>query len=269
MSSPPSRNSYLEYKRNTNQLIRWVVTTASNISQKRKLSSGAPSSSPTQKKPDNLKPQAGKITSPEITIASLVSYSELISASTRLIPATVYALFSSVIRARTAAYHFWHSTYASDPDEDVKRSNEAHKAFINALETAYETLGGKEWEKRQAEERESRSKDQRDEADEPFANRFEGLEIDELSQDEETGDIAEKADSTSRQRAQRKGKKGKGKKKLTTPIPKLQDWSLEDFKIKDDPGSETEAVFAAFCFLQDMMKLRRCSSRASHIGCFY
>lgn len=161
-----------------------------------------------------------------------------------------------------AAYQFWHSTYAMDLDEDVKKSNEAHKAFINALQAAYETLGGKEWERRQAEERESRPKDQGDEAEEPFANRFEGLEIDGLSQDEGTEDTTEKAEGVPRQKAQRKNRKGKGKKKPTAPAPKPQDWPLEDFKIKDDPGAETEAVFAAFCFLQDMMKLRRCSSRA-------
>lgn len=181
--------------------------------------------------------------------------SELIAKLEKSIPTTVFRLFRYVINARTSAYQFWASIYAGDPDVEINKANKAHKAFLDASNIAYKVLGGPEWEEREAEERKQKPGDEATD-DHELANRPEGLDVDILPSDGETSD---NPDKPAPQRAQLKNKKGKGKKNKPTkaPEPKQQEWPLEDFKLKDDPGAETEAVFGASCFLKNMVDLRR------------
>lgn len=291
--APPSRNTYLEYKRNTARLICWVVTTASSVSEKLGLASptapNAPPTPPVSPPPKRSTHGKGKRkkshphpppppvlddpaspTSPEITASKLVSLSRLIYSSTtppKSVPSTIYNLFDSVIRSRTAAYNFWLDIDSANPSEETQNSNKGHKAFIDALQAAFEALGGLEWQAKRDAEREQRLKETQANKTSPvlktkeleLENRFGGLEIDDIiSGDENEGskqnewlrDIVPKQTNGQKTGASKKTK-------ATLKAAEAQSRRLENYKIKSD----SEALFAAFCFMKDLFDLRRCVLR--------
>lgn len=185
------RSSYVRYKKNTGQLVRWLVGTVSHVAPNHKAPS---SSSQTRSKKGGGKKGGQKqplpppqppatIDEPVISIRSFVEYASLIaSASPKVdIPPAVYSLFDSVIHARRMVASFYHRL---EVDIEVEAKNESHMAFIQVLETAFDILGGTTWrEARSREEKERREKEKAEgaevEEEDPLklSNRFAELEV--------------------------------------------------------------------------------------------
>ena len=267
------QSTYQQYKKNTSTLIRWIVTTASSCSD------------PIAPKPINNNPKHKKKAAKaarsenarafpsEITTSKLMSLSAAIAEAERPVPDAVYALFDSVIGARTAAHEIYKTLSISHPDPNIEKSNESHWAFIVALRSAFDTLGGATWiecredirsarRKARAEERSktlARSKSEAGpEGVDPafdFMNKFDELDVESLPvEDEEALENLAMQDAlpptevtaTNQGAATAKSKrKSKSGRVSTEP--------LGNYKIK----SETEAYFAVCFFIRDVMHLRR------------
>ena len=269
-------SNYLQYKKNTSILIRWVVTTAASCD-----CSVAPAT-PKNNNPKNKKKVAtaarraqANVFSPEVTTTGLVLLSRAIAAAHQEVPSIIYALFEEVIRARKAAYAFWSDVCDDHPEkETIQRSNEGHLAFINALNSAFEALGGVIWRKGHQEEQEARRKAR--EADRikavqavantagpgvslEFENKFAGLEVPTLSsQDEaEFEDLAKETESPAVTSATPETvtatNQKEGKAKTNGRHGKITVQPLENYKIKSD----AESYFSVCFFLKDFLKLSR------------
>lgn len=186
------RSSYVRYKKNTGQLVRWLVSTVSNVAPKQ-------TAPPTNNQPRSKKggkggkkgnqsqppppPPSATTADPVISIRNFVEYANLIASATPKvnIPPAVYSLFDSVIHARRMVASFYHRL---EVDVEVEAKNESHMAFIQVLETAFDILGGTNWkEERRKEEREKREKEKSEggevEEEDPLklSNRFAELEV--------------------------------------------------------------------------------------------
>lgn len=186
------RSSYVRYKKNTGQLVRWLVSTVSHVAPKRVASSSSSSQSKSkkgggkkvgQKQSLPLPPPSATTDEPVISIRSFVEYASIIaSVDPKVeIPPAVYSLFDSVIHARRMVASFYHQL---EVDIEVEAKNESHMAFIQILETAFAILGGTNWrEARNKEEKERREKERAKgaevEEEDPLklSNRFAELEV--------------------------------------------------------------------------------------------
>lgn len=185
----------------------------------------------------------------------------------KAVPSTVYSLFESVIRSRTDAYNFWLGIDLANPSEETQNSNKGHKAFIDALQAAFETLGGLEWKLKCNAEREQKlkeaaankigsiSKSKELELD----NMFGGLEIDDIPSNGENEDPGGNQnewlkDIVPKQGYGQRKSPSKTRKSSAQRAADSQKRRLENYKIKSDD----EALFAAFCFMKDLFDLRRC-----------
>lgn len=188
------RSSYVRYKKNTGQLVRWLVSTVSHVASKRVASSSSSSQSKSkmgggkkggqkQSLPLPLPPPSATIDEPVISIRSFVEYASIIaSVDPKVdIPPAVYSLFDSVIHARRMVASFYHQL---EVDIEVEAKNESHMAFIQVLETAFAILGGTNWrEARNKEEKERREREKVEgtevEEEDPLklSNRFAELEV--------------------------------------------------------------------------------------------
>lgn len=261
----PYRSSYLQYKHNTSILLRWIVTTASAIAPE-PLIPKPKNNNPKNKKKVARATRAAQedISSPEVTLSRLVSLSSIIADAEETVPDTISGLFDSVIRARTSAYECFEKLWADSPDEDLKQSNNAHKAFIDALKSAWDLLGGAAWRGRKSEPKNTgpkksksngESKLQKVEMPESveFLNRFDKLDMEDLPSEDEAQleelvpKPADLQEPTGIPPPTAKGK-GKGKRRKGTVAE-----PLENYKIKSD----IEVYFAVCFFVRDFLELRR------------
>ena len=212
------------------------------------------------------------VSSPEVTTSGIVSLSLAIAEAHRDIPNIIYVLFEKVIRARRAAYDFWTDVCHNHPhNKTVQKSNEGHLAYINALNYAFEALGGLKWRKDYEREQEARRKKR--EADRvetvasntrtrglfKFENKFAALEVSIATTQEEaaletlaketsiftSGTTTPNAAAVDRQKDSKANANGKRSSISIQP--------LENYKIK----SETESYFAICFFLRDFLKFSR------------
>ncbi len=188
-------------------------------------------------------------------------------------PDAIFALFDSVIGARTAAHEIWKALSTSHPDPEIEKSNEGHWAFIVALQSAFDTLGGAIWRRGHEEDRNAKRKARADERSKvlarlkseagpegidpafEFMNKFDGLDVQSLSVEDEAAleELATQGASPTTEvtapdqaAATAKGKqKGKSSRVPTEP--------LHNYKVK----SGTEAYFAVCFFVRDVIQLRK------------
>ena len=270
----PQRSTYQQYKKNTSLLIRWIVTTASTCT------------APILPKPTNNNPkhkkkaakttrsETAKAFPSEISTAKLVSLSTAIAEAEQPVPDAIYALFDSVIGARTAAHEIWKALSIDHPDPDIEKSNQGHWAFIEALQSAFDTLGGTIWRQGHEKDRTARRKAREEERSKAlaelkseagqegvdsafeFMNKFDGLDVQSLPVEDDAAleELATQTDSPTTEMtateqpaaAIAKGKrKGKSNRVPTEP--------LDNYKVK----SETEAYFAVCFFVGDVIRLRK------------
>ena len=266
-------STYQQYKKNTSTLIRWIVTTASSCT------------APSTPKPANNNPkhkkkaakaarnESAKAFPSEISTSKLVSLSIAIAEAKQPVPNAIYALFDSVISARTAAHEIWKTLSVEHPDPDIEKSNEGHWAFIVALQSAFDALGGAIWSKDHEENREAKRKARAEERSKAlarskseagpegvdpafeFMNKFDGLDIQSLPTEDEaaleelatqraspTTEAADPIQAAATAKVKRKGKSGR--------VPTEP---LSNYKVR----SETEAYFAICFFVRDVIYLRR------------
>lgn len=252
-----NHNLYLSYKRDTNLLLYWIIRKSNDVI---KLQSDDDKSKP--------KPNVNGQT----TVAGVLSMSELIAShlNSTTVPAAVYRLFQSVIDKRTAVWEAFRSMTAARPDPDVEKSNLSHKVFIDALQNAFETLGGKQWTATQSASQATAGTNDEDEIKEAlFTNTFSSLSIDEGSRDldHSEDDVAPETPSghTQRRRQARPGKGKKGKKKPGKKQPKtthakeekLDDVPLESYRIiESEDGIMTEYLMAVYALASEWADLR-------------
>lgn len=270
---PPQRSTYQQYKKNTSTLIRWIVTTASSFT--------APiASKPINKNPKHKEKAAKAVwcenaeaIPSEISTLKLVSLSALIAEAEQPVPDAVYALFDSVIVARTAAHDIWKAISLSHPDLETEKSNDGHWAFIVALQSAFDTLGGAVWRRRHEEERtarrsaraEERSRALRKSKSEAgpegmdsaleFMNMFDGLDVQGLPVEDEMAleELATQGASPTQEVTATDPTAAIGKGKRKAKSKRIPTEPLNSYKVKSEP----EAYFAVCFFVRDVIHLRK------------
>ncbi|KAI2636277.1 hypothetical protein GGS26DRAFT_486893 [Hypomontagnella submonticulosa] len=255
-----TKNTYLEYKRDTRHLLYWMIHASNSIVKS--LAGSAKDDDPT----------VTLNTSGKTTVSGVVSMSKLIAKHINPIPPLIYGLFRSVIGARSAHYTMYQQTIANDPDPKVEKSNKSHKYFIDALTEAFKALGGDTWELNSKSGSEKPS-DGATIEEVIFSNRFSSLNLNEKEGDEdkteanaESGQQTPAMASTQGPRKQPKpgkGKKGKNAKKpkkqkaATVQDPDLDDVPLESYRIiEDEDGITTEYLMAVYAIWRDWAELR-------------
>ena len=194
---------------------------------------------------------------PEVTLSGLISLSCIIAGAKENVPSAILSLFDKVIQARTSAWECFEQFWKDNPDEDLKRSNESHRAFIDALQNARDILaqstqGSSEPKSKPSKPANGSTPVKESAGPLEFLNKFGSLEVENLPTDDEAELeelVAGSRPSTtlpSDGPATSKGR-GKGKKRKAVPEP------LSNYKIT----SETEIYFAVCFFIKDLMELRR------------
>lgn len=248
-------NAYLAYKRDTNLLLYWIIQTSNEV---------------INSKNHEHDPSLKINTSGQTSVSGLLSMVELIagSISGTLVPAAVYRLFQSVIKARMTTWQAFQQIESKSQDPDIEKNNSTHKFFIDALQQAFEVLGGKQWETSQRGQR----LDSRDDAEAEikqslFSNKFSKLDID-GEQDESDGEDSPPAAQAAlnQQQSQKTGKnkKVKGKKKtkkqhkVARNGPELEDVPVENYRIiEDESGIASEYLMAIYALVQEWCDLRQ------------
>ncbi|KAJ4289980.1 hypothetical protein N0V88_006781 [Collariella sp. IMI 366227] len=252
-----ARNVYLAYKRDTSQLLYWIIWTSNGI-----IKSGQ---TETAVADYEIEAPAAVNTTGELTVANLVALSRLIAKHINPIPATILALFSSVV--------------SENPDPAIEKSNSTHKHFIDALIKAFHALGGKDWNPN-AESKDSPDGDAahvKEELDRlVLQNQFGGLGLRQIgAEDEEDSDNEDEGEEPTRQAAAsssqrrrqpraskgKKGKRGKKGKKQPKPAPvnqpTLEDVPLESYRIiQDTDGIITDYLVAVYALVKEWIDLR-------------
>lgn len=208
-------------------------------------------------------------TSGQTTVSGLLSMANLIatSMSGSLVPPAVYRLFQAVIKARTTTWQaFQH--FGSSPDPDIEKSNQTHKFFIDALQQAFEVLGGKQWESSHDGQLPDTGDNAEDEIKQSlFSNRFSNLDVEGERVESDQEDPESPAQAAPKQQHRRKtgkSKKMKGKKKMkkqqkSAPNgPDLEDVPLKDYHIiENDSGTSTEYLMAVYALVKEWCDLRQ------------
>ncbi|KAK4222683.1 hypothetical protein QBC38DRAFT_512816 [Podospora fimiseda] len=251
-----TKNVYLNYKRETNHLVRWIV----QVSNKLLINSFN-----TQEKGISLNTTGG------ITVSALVPLCKLIASEISYdeIPSAVFRLFRSIISARKATHANFEKMAAQSqdgPDPEIQESNAKHKHFIDVLVEAFEVLGGKEREaSKKAKAPETNDDDLEDLS---FINKFSALTVHhnpEISDESEGEHVQQVHSSASQKRRQGKGKKGKKggkqqkKKQQPTVAPDLDNVPLESFRIIQDSegGIMTDYLMAVYALITEWAQLRQ------------
>lgn len=254
-----SHNAYVQYKRDTNCLLYWIINTSNAV-----LKRSGPVLPPGVDAPSS--PVERNFTG-QITVAGLVDMSRSIGSHTRKIPSTIFRLFQSVIRARQKAASLYQQASDAAADLELERSNQKHQHFINALAEAFEALGGKEWDKEQKAANISKEVEE-DALKVIFENQFAALNpgTPTKSDDNESEDNRDSPCENTEKRTRRSRKNPKAKKKSRSKPkaqPKsstLEDVSLESYRIIDEHNAGnfimTDFLFATEDLFTQMGKHR-------------
>ncbi|RYC82256.1 hypothetical protein BFJ63_vAg14848 [Fusarium oxysporum f. sp. narcissi] len=210
---------------------------------------------------------AGSVnTTGQSTVNGLISMSKLISQHKEPVPNVIYQLFGSIIQARSLVSTTFQELMGPDSDEELKRSNESHRHFINTLRSAFKILGGEEWEKTSA----ATSDDTEDVEQILFANKFQELSVDkEGESSDEDDDVGQPQSPVAARKVSRKPR-GKGKKarkykkpkkgkKQDTKDPATDEIPIESIRIIEDNGEVglvTDYLLAVYSTVKEWADLR-------------
>ncbi|KAF2821703.1 hypothetical protein CC86DRAFT_426064 [Ophiobolus disseminans] len=246
-----SRNVYLTYNKDTSRLLYWVINTSNDIIQ-----SGTDAEE---------HPSVTINTTSQSTGAQIVSMSTLIASNLKPIPSAILDLFQRVIKARSTMHAIFQQIVTEYSDPDIERSNTTHKHFIDALNAAFDALGG-------ASRASSNISPADDDADDDlfFYNQFAALSLGGAKDDDD--EDAFEDESHAAQAAPRKKKPGKGhnkkkgkrvkkaKQKLaseSTAEPSLSDVPVESYRIiEDNDGLVSEYLLAVYAVVREWVELR-------------
>ncbi|CVL11258.1 uncharacterized protein FPRN_11076 [Fusarium proliferatum] len=245
-----SQNLYLSYKRDTKYLLYWMI----NVSNRLLRSTNGEAQS-----------AASVNTTGQTTVNGLISMSTLISQHKEPVPNVIYRLFESIIQARSLVSTTFQELMGPDSDEELKRSNESHRHFINTLRSAFRILGGEEWETTSA----TTSDDTEDVEQILFANKFQELSVDKEESSEEEDGVVQPHSPVAARKVSRKPK-GKGKKarkykkpkkgkKQDTQDPATDEIPIESIRIIEDSGEVglvTDYLLAVYSTVKEWAALR-------------
>lgn len=279
------QNTYLTYKRETAELLYWVIQAFNTIVQK----TGA-------KDEDGL---SLRNTTGKTTVQGLVSMVRLHNFCWRgaaqglitapqakliaenigeqTVPPIVYQLFRSVIKARQATYEAFQQLGAQSSDPEVRKSNASHKHFIDALKEALKLLGGESEPARKNADADPSHDAHAVESNiillaNKFASLYLGAAGDEAHDDE--GGVSDASDgpdvvvaakkAPKKSFSKAKGKKGKrGKKpkqkqaKAAAKEPAIVDVPIESYRIiEDQEGIVTDYLMATYALAEEWVQLR-------------
>ncbi|KUJ19339.1 uncharacterized protein LY89DRAFT_731741 [Mollisia scopiformis] len=225
------QNSYLAYKRDTRQLLFWMIHASNSI-----IKSSIPS------------PAAGIDGAPttvnttgQITVASMVPMASLVAKYIKPIPSTIYRLFESVIAARKASHAIFQQIAAQKPDPEIEKSNMSHRIFIDALTKAFAALGGNSWRSEKMAETTHLQRTQTM----SYSRMHFPLSVLVLKQ------------SGGKKKKGKKGKKVKGKAKAPIQEASLDDVPLESYRIiEGQEGLVTDYLMAVYSVASQWVELR-------------
>ncbi|KAF2221548.1 hypothetical protein BDZ85DRAFT_201789 [Elsinoe ampelina] len=229
----PSRNAYLDYKRDTAQLVYWIVHASNAITK----------ASHTRSTSFNDNGQ--------IKVSEIVPLCKLIVDHTREIPARVFRLFHNVIEARAGFHELFRSQLSND-DAELKKKNDSHAHFIEILTSAFHALGGREWQT--ARTCQTNGAEEKDPDDNLFTNYFATLSIEPSSADEQDSGADVGDAKTTISHSRRKSSRRKGKKKGKRHSNKKQPFKSEENNLSNVPLEQyriftEEEYLNAFDFL--------------------
>jgi hypothetical protein len=244
------QNLYLSYKRDTKYLLYWMI----NVSNRLLRSTDGDAQS-----------AASVNTTGQTTVNGLISMSTLISQHKEPVPNVIYRLFGSIIQARSLVSTTFQELMGPDSDDELKRSNESHRHFINTLRSAFKILGGEEWEKTST----TTSDDSEDVEQILFVNKFQELSVDKAESSDEEDDVAQPHSPVAARKVSRKPK-SKGKKarkykkpkkgkKQDTKDPAADEIPIESIRIIEDSGEVglvTDYLLAVYSTVKEWAELR-------------
>ncbi|ORX97348.1 hypothetical protein BCR34DRAFT_578009 [Clohesyomyces aquaticus] len=245
-------NLYLTYKKDTSQLLYWVINTSNGIVRS--------AASVEECAPVTVN------TTGQSTVSEIVNMSKLIAKFLLPVPSGIFKLFQAVIKARSAIYAAFQQIVIQKPDPEIEKSNATHKHFIDALTESFEALGGNLWNSN----KDPTTEEEKDEDIESFfRNQFSALSVGDGMGDVDGDSSSENDEQMQRAKVQKKrttgkGKKGKrGKKSKHKPTPKtaaepsLADVPVESYRIIEDKGGlMSEYLIAVYAVIQEWSQLR-------------
>ncbi|MBE3047101.1 hypothetical protein IMZ48_32180, partial [Candidatus Bathyarchaeota archaeon] len=190
-------NAYVAYKRDTKYLLFWTINTSNSIIESLPVTDDGAELNLTGR----------------TTVSGFLAMAELIAKHIQNIPSLVLRLFKSAIAARSRAYTEFQRLAVHRPD--IEQLNAAHKHFIDALTTAFQVLGGDEWEGKAGAKGPMEDVSEESIRELLFQNRFSALGLgdgDAASDSESSASETPKC-TAPRRRAQKKAGHGKGRKK--------------------------------------------------------
>ncbi|KAF2850423.1 hypothetical protein T440DRAFT_450249 [Plenodomus tracheiphilus IPT5] len=243
------RNLYLAYKKDTSQLLYWVINTSNGILQ-------------SVANAEDCAPVTINTTG-QSTVSEIVNMSKLIAKNLKPIPAAIFRLFKAVINARSTTYAAFQQIVSEKPDPEIEARNATHKHFIDALTEAFVALGGRSWEPSNTSTLEEDGDDE-----EFFQNAFSALSLSDTKDPEDLHESSADESHTRRAMPQKKkagkGKKGKrGKKQKNKPVQEYTAKALptaiplESYRIiEDKDGLVSEYLLAVYAVVREWVDLR-------------
>ncbi|KAK4200012.1 hypothetical protein QBC40DRAFT_340176 [Triangularia verruculosa] len=243
------RNTYLQYKRDTSLLLRWMIKTSNNIIKSSMLL-----------RPDGEPREINR--TGQIAVTDFVPLCQFIAEHVINISPSIHRLFRSIIDARTASHGFFQQIAAITSDKKIEQSNATHKFFIDTLIEALKVLGGTFDEARVDQPADQDTTPVTEEEVEQLisANRFAALQVQDncktANQDDESSDEGSESQrqppATHRRKKSRSGKGKRGKrnaqrKKSSMSSTSSEDLPLGEYKFTSEPDSCHEEYYAA-CF---------------------
>ncbi|KAG9687711.1 hypothetical protein KCU95_g10868, partial [Aureobasidium melanogenum] len=245
-------NTYLACKRETRYILWWLCHTSNAILQ----------SIPKKNQNNDFENRVnttGQVTTRELILMAKRVASRLSQQQT---PSTIFRLFRSVISARSSAHVVFVEMASNHKDEEMDKSNETHKYFIDRLVEAFEILGGSQWATNQ--DIESDKAQTREEIEEViFSNAFSALDIHQcadMSDDEagsETLPATKHSDKPGRTKCNQKSKQKKNKRTRVANDSVILDVPLESYCLVDGPeGIHADYRMALVSVFVEWWKLR-------------
>lgn len=240
MSSPLAlqRRSelYRQYKEASSRLVCWLVNTSNRVIDDltaRRVAVELP--------PPN--------TTGQVRPAEIVSLAHLI-AKYRAVPSAISNLLGRIIDLRTeTADEFARDLQSNPDDEQLRKSNEAHRHFIDVLRLAHKALGSCVASSKE-EDVDENTKDEVDNI--LFSNFFDALRIDDSKEEEDEVEVQEKPPP--------RKTKGKKKRKAKEPAPKPSgtlDLPVEAYRvIHEGSGFDSDYLVAVYDLMQEAANLR-------------
>ncbi|KAL6068023.1 hypothetical protein QOT17_008504 [Balamuthia mandrillaris] len=293
--SLPCVSSYVRYKQNNSRVARWLWTAYEDC--RALLSSRAPSrgggkgrkkAAPPPRssssgggrggaaEKESFSPLSSTKLSPDDLRRILPLLKKAIANGVLEVPSKLFSLLRSTIQARLH-HHEIYVAYASalrgKERENVEKQNRCHKFYVEALQEAFEELGGKEWldggcidtrkTKKGAPKQQQQQKDANAPATAHLRNYYELL-VDgtEQQEEEEKKEKVEHEKSEGNQwlegmllpnnnKPRRQNNKQNRKKQQQRKSRRGDNIPLEEFEI----ASDVESFFAAVCLLNDVSAL--------------